>query len=58
MRVGRAFRLADELPRGLDRKRAKAAATDLIMRRIAAELPERHRGAYGWAADPETMSPR
>jgi 1-acyl-sn-glycerol-3-phosphate acyltransferase len=47
MRVGRAFRLADELPEGLDRKRAKTLATDLIMRRIAAELPPRHRGPYG-----------
>lgn len=47
MRVGRPFRLADELPEGLDRKRAKAMATDLIMRRIAAELPPRHRGPYG-----------
>ena len=47
MRVGRPFRPADELPEGLDRKAAKAAATDLIMRRIAAELPPRHRGAYG-----------
>jgi 1-acyl-sn-glycerol-3-phosphate acyltransferase len=47
MRVGRSFRVADELPAGIDRKRAKALATDLIMRRIAAELPERHRGAYG-----------
>jgi 1-acyl-sn-glycerol-3-phosphate acyltransferase len=46
MRVGRAFRLADELPEGLDRKRAKTLATDLIMRRIAAELPPRHRGPY------------
>jgi 1-acyl-sn-glycerol-3-phosphate acyltransferase len=47
MRVGRPFRLADELPEGIDRKRAKALATDLIMRRIAAELPARHRGPYG-----------
>ncbi len=47
MRVGRPFRPADELPEGLDRKAAKAAATDLIMRRIAAELPPRHRGVYG-----------
>ncbi|HTG41112.1 MAG TPA: lysophospholipid acyltransferase family protein [Methylomirabilota bacterium] len=47
MRVGYAFRLADELPAGLDRKRAKAAATDLIMRRIAALLDSRHRGPYG-----------
>ena len=47
MRVGKTFRLADELPDGLDRKRAKTLATDLIMRRIAAELPPRHRGPYG-----------
>jgi 1-acyl-sn-glycerol-3-phosphate acyltransferase len=47
MRVGPAFRLADELPEGLDRKSAKRLATDLIMRKIAAELPSRHRGVYG-----------
>jgi 1-acyl-sn-glycerol-3-phosphate acyltransferase len=47
MRIGHPFRLADELPEGLDRKRAKAAATDLIMRRIAALLDPRHRGPYG-----------
>jgi 1-acyl-sn-glycerol-3-phosphate acyltransferase len=47
MRIGRPFRLDDELPAGLARKRAKALATDLIMRRIAAELPPRHRGPYG-----------
>jgi 1-acyl-sn-glycerol-3-phosphate acyltransferase len=47
MRVGRAFRLADELPPGLDRKSAKTAATDLIMHRIAALLDPRHRGPYG-----------
>ena len=46
MRVGSPFRPADELPEGLDRKAKKAAATDLIMRRIAAQLDERHRGAY------------
>ena len=46
MRIGRPFRLADELPAGIDRKSAKRLATDLIMRRIAAELPARHRGAY------------
>jgi 1-acyl-sn-glycerol-3-phosphate acyltransferase len=49
MRIGRPFRPADELPEGLDRKSAKAAATDLIMRRIAAELPPRQRGPYGEA---------
>lgn len=47
VRVGSLFRLADELPQGLDRRGAKSAATDLIMRRIAALLPERQRGAYG-----------
>jgi 1-acyl-sn-glycerol-3-phosphate acyltransferase len=46
MRVGEPFRLEDELPEGLDRKSAKAAATDLIMRRIAVLLDPRHRGAY------------
>jgi 1-acyl-sn-glycerol-3-phosphate acyltransferase len=49
MRIGHPFRPADELPEGLDRKSAKAAATDLIMRRIAAELPPRQRGPYGEA---------
>lgn len=52
MRIGRPFRPADELPEGLDRKSAKAAATDLIMRRIAAELPPRQRGPYGEASPP------
>jgi 1-acyl-sn-glycerol-3-phosphate acyltransferase len=47
MRVGRPFRLEDELPQGMDRKSAKTAATDLIMRRIAALLDPRHRGPYG-----------
>jgi 1-acyl-sn-glycerol-3-phosphate acyltransferase len=47
MRVGEPFRLDDVLPEGLDRKAQKSAATDLIMRRIAAQLDERHRGPYG-----------
>ena len=47
VRIGSPFRLADELPDGLSRKEAKTAATDLIMSRIAALLPERQRGAYG-----------
>lgn len=50
MRIGRPFRLADELPAGIDRKSAKRLATDLIMRRIAAELPPRHRGVYADSA--------
>jgi 1-acyl-sn-glycerol-3-phosphate acyltransferase len=53
-RVGSPFRLADELPAGLDRREAKVAATDLIMRRIAALLPERQRGRYGTIA-PEVV---
>jgi 1-acyl-sn-glycerol-3-phosphate acyltransferase len=52
MRVGRPFRLADELPSGIDRKQAKALATDLVMRRIAAELPPRQRGPYADAKPP------
>ena len=47
VRVGRAFRLADELRAGTDRKAAKGLATELIMRRIAELLPPRQRGVYG-----------
>jgi 1-acyl-sn-glycerol-3-phosphate acyltransferase len=47
MTVGQMFRLADELPADLDRRRAKAAATDLVMRRIAALLPPGQRGLHG-----------
>jgi 1-acyl-sn-glycerol-3-phosphate acyltransferase len=47
MRIGEPFRLAELLPTGVSRKEAKGLATDLIMRRIAALLDERHRGAYG-----------
>jgi 1-acyl-sn-glycerol-3-phosphate acyltransferase len=47
VRVGRVFRLADELPAGTDRKAAKGLATELIMRRIADLLPPRQRGVYG-----------
>jgi 1-acyl-sn-glycerol-3-phosphate acyltransferase len=50
VRVGSPFRLADELPADLDRRAAKTAATDLIMRRIAELLPERQRGRYGTIA--------
>ena len=46
VRIGKPFRLADELPPNLSRKDAKGQATDLIMRRIAALLPERQRGPY------------
>jgi 1-acyl-sn-glycerol-3-phosphate acyltransferase len=50
MRIGKAFRLTDELPAGIDRRAAKTAATQLIMRRIAEQLEPRHRGAYAAAA--------
>jgi 1-acyl-sn-glycerol-3-phosphate acyltransferase len=46
VRVGQPFKLADELPSDLSRKDAKTRATDVIMRRIAALLPERQRGPY------------
>ena len=46
VRVGEPFKLADILPPDLSRKAAKTQATDLIMRRIAALLPERQRGTY------------
>jgi 1-acyl-sn-glycerol-3-phosphate acyltransferase len=47
MRVGEPFKLSEVLPSGLDRRAAKAAATELIMRRIAALLPARQQGVYG-----------
>ena len=47
MRVGEPFRLADVLPPGLDRRATKAAATELIMARIAELLPARQQGVYG-----------
>jgi 1-acyl-sn-glycerol-3-phosphate acyltransferase len=46
VRVGSPFNLADELPPGTDRREAKGIATAIIMRRIAALLPERQRGVY------------
>jgi 1-acyl-sn-glycerol-3-phosphate acyltransferase len=47
VRVGSPFRLADVLPPGIDRRAAKSAATEIVMRRIAELLPERQRGRYG-----------
>jgi 1-acyl-sn-glycerol-3-phosphate acyltransferase len=47
VRVGSPFRLADELPSDVERRDAKAQGTAIIMRRIAALLPERQRGVYG-----------
>jgi 1-acyl-sn-glycerol-3-phosphate acyltransferase len=52
MRIGKPFRLADELPAGIDRRATKTAATLLIMQRIAAQLEPRHRGFY---AGPSTV---
>jgi 1-acyl-sn-glycerol-3-phosphate acyltransferase len=48
MRIGEPFVLAEALGPELmaDRRAAKRAATDAIMTRIAALLPERQRGAY------------
>jgi 1-acyl-sn-glycerol-3-phosphate acyltransferase len=46
VRVGSPFRLADELPPGLDRRTATPMATELIMRRIAALLPPAQQGVY------------
>jgi 1-acyl-sn-glycerol-3-phosphate acyltransferase len=47
LRVGEAFTLPAEISGATDRRVAKAAATELIMHRIAELLPERHRGVYG-----------
>ena len=57
VRVGRPFRLADELPPGTDRRTAKGLATDIIMRRIAELLPARQRGVYGASPDAPEPSP-
>lgn len=46
VRVGTPFRLADVLPPGIEKTDLKGLATDLIMRRIAALLPERQQGVY------------
>ncbi len=49
LRVVEAFRLSDVIHEGSYRKTAKSLATTEIMTRIAAVLPERHRGVYGAA---------
>ncbi len=53
LRIGRTFTLADALGEEVlaDRRKAKSLATDTIMRRIAALLPERQRGAYAWPSE-------
>lgn len=50
LRVGTPFRLSElGLPAGGDRRLAKAAATEAIMARIGALLPEAYRGVYAAA---------
>ena len=46
VRVGSPFRAADVLPPDIAKGDAKAQATDILMRRIAALLPEGQRGVY------------
>jgi len=50
MRIGEPFKVGELLPPGIARKSAKTLATTLIMRRIAALLDPRHRGAYATGA--------
>ena len=58
VRVGEPFRLIDEFPDGAKGREAKAAATNLIMTRIAELLDPRHRGRYGTAGErPDTAMP-
>jgi 1-acyl-sn-glycerol-3-phosphate acyltransferase len=57
VRIGSPFRLADELPPEVEKQAAKSLATTLIMRRIAALLPERQRGVYASAAASPDPSP-
>jgi 1-acyl-sn-glycerol-3-phosphate acyltransferase len=52
IRVGIAFRPADELPPGTDRRTAKPLVTRMIMERIAALLPPAQQGVYGAPAAP------
>ena len=47
LRVGEAFSLPREMTDSTDRRAAKAAATSMIMHRIAELLPADYRGAYG-----------
>jgi 1-acyl-sn-glycerol-3-phosphate acyltransferase len=46
VRVGSPFRLADVIPPDVAKQDAKAHATGILMRRIAALLPERQQGVY------------
>ena len=57
IRVGQAFRPADLLPEGTDRRTAKGLVTSMIMDRIAALLPPSQRGVYGAKMPPAPFSP-
>ncbi len=58
VRVGKPFRLADEVPAGSKGRAAKTEATRLLMTRIAELLDPRHRGRYGTASEtPEQAMP-
>jgi 1-acyl-sn-glycerol-3-phosphate acyltransferase len=46
VRVGSPFRIADFLPPDVDKQAVKGHATTIIMRRIAALLPESQQGVY------------
>ena len=54
VRVGSPFRIADAMPPDVDKQAAKGEATAIIMRRIAALLPESQRGVY--ASRPPTST--
>jgi cytidylate kinase len=56
VRYGRPFIVAEELPESAkgDRRKAKEAATRLIMSRIAELLPPRQRGIYGAMVESES----
>jgi cytidylate kinase len=56
MRIGKPFRLADDIGGPGTGRAAKAAATTALMRRIAALLPPRQRGQYGAPAAAPTPS--
>ena len=58
VRIGQAFRAADVVPAGADRRAAKTIATTAIMGRIAALLEPRHRGAYAAAVDDPAEPPK
>ena len=57
IRVGEAFRPADLLPEGTDRRTAKGLVTTMIMDRIAALLPPSQRGFYARSVPPEPFHP-